>query len=179
MPYHFFDKNPQGLSAGSELEQTRDALKLLADYFPEMWITIGNHDDRHLRLATKAGLPLAYIKDFLEIFDLPDTWYWHYSYIINNSVLVEHGTDSGLKATYDRAWSIGMNVVQGHTHNYAGVIYMNDGINPMRWAMNVGCGVDYNAYAFQYAVNRKFQPTLGVGVYVKGVPTFIPYATRR
>ena len=170
----FYDGDPDGLSAGSELELTKDALQELGDHFPEMKITIGNHDNRHLRLAKKAGLPEAYIKDFLEIFDVPDTWEWHHSFILNEDTLLEHGTYSGKNATYDRALTTSMNVIQGHTHNYAGVTYINDGIKT-RWGMNVGCGIDYEAYAFHYATARKSQPTLTCGVLLDGVPLVIPF----
>lgn len=171
----FFDKNPNGMSAGNELEKTRQGLKQLVSLFPNVYVTIGNHDNRHLRSAMKAGIPPQYMKDFLEVFDVPDTWKWNHSYILNGETLVEHGSEGGLMATYGRAWGTGLNVIQGHTHAYGGVLYMNDGLKS-RWAMNVGCGIDINAYAFDYAATKRNKPTLGCGILTGNVPLFLPYA---
>lgn len=170
----FFAKDPDGDSAGSELEKTRLFLQELVEEFPSLYITIGNHDNRHLRQAMKAGIPKEYIKDFLEIFNLPETWVWHNSFILNGDTLIEHGTASGLLATYNRAWGTSKNVVQGHTHSYAGILYMNDGLN-QRWALNVGCGIDSERYAFNYAIDKERQPTLGCAIVSNGVPAFIPF----
>lgn len=169
-----FEKSPASLSADNELLISKKMLQQLVKLFPEMHVCIGNHDNRHLRAAKKAGLPEAYIRDFLEIFDLPDNYNWHWSFIINNDIVVEHGTASGVLATYQRAWALSKNVIQGHTHAYGGVIYMNDGLTS-RWAMNVGCGVDSTQYAFHYALDRQFQSTLGCGILLDGVPHFIPF----
>lgn len=169
-----FEKDPDSISAKNELLAAKDCIEYTVSLFPWMKIVIGNHDNRHLRMAKKAGLPEAYIRDFLEIFNLPDTWVWHQSYLIDNEIVLEHGTASGGNATTDRAWALSKNVIQGHTHNYGGVSYMNNGLKTV-WALNVGCGIDADQYAFHYATERKFQPTLGCGILVDGIPQFIPF----
>jgi predicted phosphodiesterase len=173
----FFDKDPAALGPQNELEKAREFNRILKEEFPELDICIGNHDNRHLRVAAKAGLPTAYIRDFSEIYDTPDTWRWNYSYILNENILVEHGTASGMKATYDRAVMSGLNVVQGHTHNYGGVLHINDGRNS-RWALNVGTLADQSTYAMRYSLTRPYQHTYGVGVIYDGIPMFIPYDGR-
>lgn len=169
-----FEKDPDALSAGNELLMTKDYLKVLAQIFPKMRITIGNHDRRYRRLARKAGLPEAVLKGFLEVFDTPDTWEWHYSFILNGKTLIEHGTRSGYNATRTRAEKTAMNVIQGHTHCYAGVQYINDGITK-RWGLNVGSAVDENSYAVHYALDNDYHGTKGCGILKGNEPHFKPF----
>lgn len=172
----FFDKLPEADSAVSELQKARLAIKELADMFPVMKIVAGNHDNRYLRVAVKAGIPQIYMKTLEEVLEFPEGWEMNLSYIINGNTLMEHGTSAGANATRDRAWGTSMNVIQGHTHSYGGVIFMNCGIKT-RWGLNVGCGLDSTSYAAKYAVGFKNKPTLGSGVVLDAeVPLFVPFA---
>ena len=170
----FFDKSPEADSAYSELMKAKEIAYEYYDAFENVHMCAGNHDVRYLRQAVKSGLPEAFIKTLEEVLDMPDTWQINHSYIVNDDTLIEHGTSTGVKATYDRAMMTSMNVIQGHTHNYGGVTYINDGFN-QRWALNVGCGIDVSSYAAKYARNFKYKPTLGCGVIVDGIPMFIPF----
>jgi predicted phosphodiesterase len=170
----FFDHDPDGESAGSELYKAKKFVKELVKLFPNVYACIGNHDNRHLRQALKHGLPKAYIREFSEILETPDTWQWHYSYIINGETLVTHGSTSGMRSTYDLALMTSLNAVSGHTHSYAGVTYINDGFK-QRWALNGGCLADNDSYAMKYAADSKFKHTLGVAIVVDEVPMFIPF----
>lgn len=170
----FFDKDPDGDGASSELHKAVEFLQIMADVFPKMYVTVGNHDVRYLKLALKSGLPKAYLRSLEEVLHIPDEWVFNHSYVLNENILVEHGTGSGPTATIDRAWGTSMNVIQGHTHCYGGVSYRNCGFNT-RWALNVGCGLDTTSYAAKYAIANKYKPTLGCGVIVNNVPMFIPY----
>lgn len=175
----FWDSDPNGLSAENELRMAMMQINAMAEVFPDMDICIGNHDDRHLKVAQKAGIPARYIRGFNEILengsgaDLKG-WNWNYSYLLNEETIIEHGVHAGLKATYDRAVMTGMNVIQGHTHSYAGVQYINDG-RKSRWSMNVGCLINHSAYAFKYSVAHKMKPTLACGVYFDGIPMVVPF----
>lgn len=172
----FFDKVPESDSIDSEHKKAKAFTQELAAAFPKMYGVLGNHDNRFMRVAAKAGLPLQFIRTFEEILDMPDGWQWERSYMLNNNILIEHGSASGMRATYDRALITSKNVVQGHTHSYGGVVYVNDGIT-QRWALNVGCLADQATYAMKYAVDRKYQHTLGCGVLLNNnsTPLFIPY----
>lgn len=170
----FFDKSPEADSAYSELLKSKEIAYEYYDMFDDVDVCAGNHDVRYLRQAVKSGLPEAFIKTLEEVLDMPDTWRINHSYIVNDETIVEHGTSTGVKATYDRAMITSMNVIQGHTHNYGGVIYINDGFK-QRWGLNVGCGIDVSSYAAKYARNFKYKPTLGCGVVVDGIPMFIPF----
>jgi len=172
----FFDKMPEAYDIENELLKAMDFIREMAQVFPYVNITMGNHDNRYLRQATKSGLPRRMLRDLDEVLEAPDTWEWNLSYIIDEHILLEHGTSSGANATIDRMWGLPYNVVQGHTHNYGGVSYRNNGFST-RWAMNVGCGFDADSYAARYATDRKYQPTLGAGLYLKGeeLPLFVPF----
>lgn len=177
----FWEKDPDGLSASSEFYKTIPQLTKLSNLFPRMRITMGNHDARPHRVAKKSGLPAWMIRHPNEIItnltggdaDVSG-WEWNNSYILNGNTLIEHGEHSGLGATYDKAVLTSFNVIQGHTHSYGGIMYINDGYTE-RYALNVGCGIDNKAYAFYYAKSHKMKPTLGCGVILDGVPQFIPF----
>lgn len=169
-----FEKEPEAYSANNELLKAIQTVGAFGKVFPNMYITVGNHDVRYLRSALKSGLPKAFLRDLGEVLEAPDTWIWNYSYILNGNIFLEHGTSSGANATIDRMWSISMNVIQGHTHSYAGVAYRNNGFS-RNWAMNVGCGLDIDSYAAKYSLDRKYQPTLSCGVLVDGIPIVIPF----
>ncbi|PID85722.1 MAG: hypothetical protein CSB13_06610 [Chloroflexi bacterium] len=170
----FFDKPYEAESAYSEFTRAWAMAESYYQAFPDTYMCAGNHDVRYLRQAVKVGLPEPFVRTLEEIMDMPPTWSVNNSYIVNGDTLIEHGTSAGKKATYTRAMMIGMNVIQGHTHNYGGVEYINDGFK-QRWALNVGCGIDYNSYAARYARNFPHKPTLGCGVVVDGIPMFIPF----
>lgn len=174
----FWESNPDGFSASTEYYKSIPQLIKMASLFPEMRITLGNHDIRPQRVARKAGLPSFMIRhpnEIIEGLSGADVtgWDWQVSYLVNGNTLVEHGEHAGLKATYDKALLTSLNVIQGHTHSYGGVMYINDGYTK-RYALNVGCGIDAKAYAFYYAKNHKMKPTLGCGIVKDGVPQFIP-----
>ena len=176
-----WESDPDGMSADSELIATIPQLIAMADMFPEMYITIGNHDARPQRMARKAGIPTRLLRHFNEVIENitegqanVDGWHWNNSYILNENTLIEHGNRTGLTATYKKAVLTNFNVIQGHTHSYASVMYANDGYTS-RWAMNVGAGIDHSAYAFAYAKAIDMSPTLGCGIVVDGIPQIIPF----
>jgi hypothetical protein len=170
----FWDNAPGADDALNEYHKAVGQAGALVSEFPNILWTVGNHDDRHLKLGARAGIPDIYMRDINDIFEMPDTWIWHKSYILNGTVLIEHGSSSGRNATFDRALVTSKNVIQGHTHSYGGVQYINDGFN-VRWALNVGCGMDNDSYAALYAEHHKFKPTLGCGILIEDIPHFIPY----
>lgn len=170
----FYDKLPEADNIVSEHAKAKAFVKELSEAFPVVYGVLGNHDNRYQRVAAKAGLPQSFIRSFEEILEMPEGWNFEQSYILNGSILIEHGAASGMRATYDRALMTSMNCVGAHTHNYGGVMYINDGFK-QRWALNVGTLADSETYAMKYAVDRKYQHTMGCGVLVDGIPHFIPY----
>lgn len=173
----FFDKAPEADSPEVELQKAKKGVSILAEMFPKMWLVKGNHDNRYLRLAIKAGIPEIRMRTLEEVLETPPGWVWNESYIINNDTFFDHGTNSGtgMNATWQKAWAISMNVIGAHTHSYGGVEYRNCGMKT-RWALNVGCGLDMYSYGAKYARAFKYKVTLGCGVVVNdGIPGFEPF----
>lgn len=170
-----WDKDPEALDAYSEFRKAKKAFSILKDYMDFAYVTPGNHDLRFLRTAVRQGIPSYLVRTFEEVYNIPESWQLAESFVINDDILVEHGTGSGPNATYERARDEGINVVQGHTHSYAQIRYLNTSYRGMRWAMNIGCGVDDSHYSMKYASNKKYKSTLGYGFIIDGNPVWFPY----
>jgi predicted phosphodiesterase len=166
-----WDSDPDGYSAGHEAKQAQLALQKWYDAFPDAYICIGNHDDRPMRRAFKSGIPKRYIRSFEEIWGSPDGWKWGLSWVADG-ITYEHGVTGGTHAAYNRALKMGRSIVQGHTHINPGVKYLG----PNWYALNVGCGLDENAYAMAYGRQYNGQIVLGCGVVLDrgNQPIFIP-----
>lgn len=166
-----WDSDPDGYSAGHEANQAQVALQKWYEAFPDAYICIGNHDDRPMRRAFKSGIPKRYIRSFEEIWGSPIGWKWGLSWIADG-ITYEHGVMGGTHAAYNRALKMGRSIVQGHTHINPGVKYLG----PNWYALNVGCGLDENAYAMAYGRQYNGQIVLGCGVVLDQgkQPIFVP-----
>jgi len=174
----FYEHNPNGKSAGDEQEQAEAEVAKWTRAFPKIKTCIGNHDARHYRTARRAGIPDQYVKTYAEVWKTP-RWDWQMEHTIDG-VLYEHGTgSSGKDAAFNRAVAQRCSVVMGHVHSFAGVKYH---ANPFTriFGLNVGCGLDIRAYAFEYAKMTVHRPVLGCGIVVDGdVGLFVPMPCSR
>lgn len=168
----FWDSDPNGLSAGDELNEARKRLQKWSKAFPKLHVCLGNHDLRPARQLFKAGIPRQFMKGYNDIYGTPEGWEWNYSYDYYG-VLITHGNKGGKYAAQNLSVSKGRSVVSAHTHIYAGFTY----VAPGQFAMNVGCGIDDKAYSFAYAKNYIGEVTKGVGVITRNGtrPHFIPF----
>jgi hypothetical protein len=74
----------------------------------------------------------------------------------------------------NRAKDNRQSTVIGHIHSFGGVMYSASEID-MIFGLNVGCGIDVNAYAVAYAKQFAKRPTLGCGIVIDGkIGLFIP-----
>lgn len=166
----FWEHDPDGLSAGSELDE---AVKLIGQWhmrLGEATVTIGNHDARHIRTAKKAGIPSRYLKSYSDIFGTP-SWRWLLADECQG-VLYEHGTgSSGKFAAFNRAVQKRRSVVIGHCHTGGGVLYHANESDRI-FGLNVGCGIDVERYAFEYGRPFPVRPTLGCGIVIDGTHAF-------
>ena len=143
--YHEID--PDGHSAGRELELAKASIQEWYREFPVADVCIGNHDAIPNRKAMTAGLSVGWIKPISEVINTPG-WNFQIEHIIDE-VLYTHGT--GRKAR-QRAKNDLISVVQGHYHsesyieNFCGQFYRI-------FALQVGCGIDNEAYAMAYGKN--------------------------
>lgn len=156
--YH--EKNPDGMSQRDEHDASLQKLSEWYKAFPEARITLGNHDLLIYRKMQSAGLSTRYLKDWNSIFNAPKGWKFEYDFIENN-VRYTHGGSGG--DALKMAINSRISTVQGHLHSQCYVQYavsMKDAI----FGMQVGCMIDYKAYAFEYSKPFPKKPVISCGV---------------
>jgi len=149
--FSYHEADPDGLSAGKELELSIEKVKKWHDAFPYADVCIGNHDRLAARKSFTGGIPKAWIKTYNEVLGTP-TWNWVES-IVYDDVLFEHGEGGQAKT---KAKNNLMSSVCGHTHTEAYTIWFV-GKRYRVFASQTGCGVDSSSYAANYAKNFKKQ----------------------
>ncbi len=168
--YH--ESNPDGISPGDELKLAQRDIKPWVKAFPRAVVTKGNHDILPTRKATTYGIPHYMIKDLGHIYET-DRWVWGQSFEIDK-VQYTHGKGVGINAALKTAMADRVSTVQGHAHAWAGVQFSTS-IKDRIFGMNVGCGIDIDAYVFEYGKNFSARPVLGCGVVLEGLqPIFVP-----
>jgi hypothetical protein len=177
-------KDPNGtLTSSGEIAMVRQKIREWRAEFPHMKVCISNHGLRWVRKATAAEIPSEVLRSYQEIFEIPDTWKYQMEWRFTQSDLkapfrMIHGMGySGAAGAKNAAIDAGMNTAIGHLASHPGVWY-GSFLNGMKlWAMNTGCLIDRDAYAFEYGKEHRNQPGLGVGiVFNKGkMPLWYPY----
>lgn len=158
--------DPNGRSTGDEFKLARKRLAKWHDAFPDVRVCIGNHDARHIQAARKVGLNDEYLRDYAEVWNTP-SWTWRDKFFLDG-VLYEHGTGTvGKDAAIRRAINQRSSLVMGHTHTFAGVTY-HANASDLIFGLNVGCGIDARAYAFEYGTCFTNKPVLGCGLVIDG-----------
>lgn len=170
--------DPDGMGPADEYKAAIEKLKVMYAIFPEGVEVISNHNERLAKRAYGAGIPSLFLKRYEEIMQYPPGWSIA-PHVKIDSVIYEHGhTQGGQYAARNLAYHNGQSTVIGHHHSYAGIQYIATR-SKMWWGMNIGCLIDLGAYAFKYAAEQKFKPTLGCGIIDRGVPMFIPMRLNR
>lgn len=165
--YH--ETDPDGMGGGDELALAIKRTQQWVRAFPEAYVCIGNHDRMVMRKAFSSGIPKLWIKDFNEVLQAPN-WYFINDLVIDNVQYIhgECGT-ARVKAKNDK-----FSTVQGHLHTQAYAEFLT-GRGGYTFGMQVGCGVDRDAYALAYAQTGP-RPAIGCGVVLDGgrLPVHIP-----
>lgn len=171
----FWEHDPNGLSAQTESEQAAVGVAKWREMFPKATVSIGNHDERHFRMARRAGIPDRFMKTYSEVWGTKK-WDWQMSHV-HDGVLYEHGTGtSGKDAALNRAVQKRTSLVMGHVHSYCGVKFHANEFSRI-FGMNAGNGIDIDAYAMAYGRPFPIRPVLGCGVVIDGeLPYFEPMA---
>lgn len=168
------DSNPDLMSAGDELRQSREYIKELSKIFPQMTLVHSNHSSLVYRRALKYGLPKDYLKSYNEFLGVGDGWKWVDDYTITLSdgsrCFFTHGLSADVLKV---AQQYGMNTVQGHYHTKFSIGYYS---NPdaLIWGMQVGCLINQKSMAFDYAKNFKSRFIVGCGMIIDGQPQLMP-----
>lgn len=166
-----FPKNPDGHSAGKELEEAKAALIPFYVEFPKALVCVSNHTIRPHKLMREIGIPQVLWPTYSTMLNAPDGWVWKEHHIIDN-VRYMHG-DQGKGGSM--GWTSNtevyhQSVVVGHWHSKAGVFW-----DSMMFNVNSGCLIWTPSYAFDYARHSHKKPNLGCTIVTNGVrPDFIP-----
>lgn len=171
--YH--EHNPDGMSAGDEWKAAVKQLKKWYKAFPRVRSCIGNHDALIHRKAHTAGIPVAFLRSFKDIYEAPAGWEFDFSFKFGNWRLT-HGTNtSGHDAAFKAALSARESTAQGHIHTAANTKF-HACDKDIIWGMQVGWGGDRRAYAFAYGRDFKDKPIVSCGVVTNGgkLPIVIP-----
>lgn len=156
--YH--ESDPDGLSAGDELYWAKKQLAPWFEAFPIADVMMGNHDLIMYRKAKTSGLSKSVLKPYGEVLGAPSTWTFHFDDIVIDNVVYSHGNvGNAIKKTIDNRTS----TVQGHLHSQAGVEY-SVSIKDALFGMQVGCGVDKDAYAMAYGKPFAKKPVISAAV---------------
>jgi hypothetical protein len=177
-----FPKDPDAIiTARGELKLARERLKAWYKAFPFCRVAISNHGLRWAAKAYESFIPGEIIRPYKEIIEAPVGWQWKESHIIKTKTPFKmiHGLGySGIQGARNAAIDAGMNVVLGHLHAHAGVLYVNTGEKQI-FGMNCGALIDAGAMAFNYGKNARFKSTLSVGVVLHdgALPMVVPYGS--
>lgn len=154
----FHNTDPDGLSAGDEAEEAQQQLEEWYQMFPKATVTVGNHDLIMYRKMFASGLSRIYARTWNEMFHAPKGWNFVDKIIINN-VMYTHGVSNALKRMKESRIS----VVQGHLHSLQYIQRSQSEVNNL-FAMQVGCGIDDEAFAFAYNKAFNAKPIMGCAV---------------
>ena len=164
----FHARHPDCPGPSDEYELAYAAIQKWVKAFPDAIVTIGNHDERLIRLAQSTNIPSRFIRDYAEVWDTPG-WKWVHEHILDD-VYYFHGTGfSGKYPAANAVTRMAMSVVMGHVHSAGGVKWL---VNPQKrmFGMDTGCGIDDRAAAFAYGHHLKTRSVLSAGVVLDGIP---------
>lgn len=154
----FHDTDPDGLGGNEELHEAKKQIALFYKAFPEAKVCIGNHDALGNRRAFKAGLSSRWIRTLDEVLNTPN-WDYKEEHKIGDFLFV-HGT--GRKASA-RCKEDFVSIVQGHYHSESYIEHMVGSNGERKMAIQVGCGIDREKYAFNYGKQFK-RPHVNVAI---------------
>jgi predicted phosphodiesterase len=136
--YH--ESDPDGLSAGDELECAINSLRKWHAEFPYAKVCIGNHDVLPNRKAFTGGISSRWMKGLREVLETP-TWDFQPYHEIGRWFF-SHGVG---QLVHTRAADMDRNCVAGHKHSRFEANYRNG-----NWSIFAGALVDDNSYAMAY-----------------------------
>ena len=166
----FHTSETDAVGPAMEAELAQDELYRWYGEFPKVDVCLGNHSRLPERKAKEASIPSKFLKSYADMWDSPKGWRWAMDWRVDGT-LYTHGTLCGKTAHVRLAESNRCSAVQGHTHCFGGVQYLASK-HDLIFGMNVGCGIDIEAYSFRYGRDFANRPTLGCGVVVDGVEAY-------
>jgi hypothetical protein len=169
----FHKSDPKLPNANAELEGLQDYSRKLEKIFPNMFITLGNHDQLPNRRLFDQGLPSSLLKPYNELYGVGKGWKFvdDLTLIDGHEIMyVVHGiSKDGRKLATQR----GVHVIQGHFHTEARIDYISNPRN-LLWSMQVGCLINRVALAFAYDKPNLNRPIIATGLSLNGQPRLEP-----
>jgi hypothetical protein len=166
----FHDHDPDGYSAGHELDAAIYRLRPIYALFPRVDLLTSNHGSLAYRKALHHGIPKKYMRPYREVLGAPEGWVWHRHLIVRSGktdVFFCHGLSSDVMKVVHR---VGMSAVQGHFHTKFEITYTSGFVGEDRYGATAGCLVDDAAYALAYNKMHLDRPILGCMTITKGSP---------
>lgn len=166
--------SPSTWGQKDEYNAAKVFMQELSAIFPVMDLLESNHGSLPYRKAHANGIPLEFIKDYNDLWGVPDTWKWHFELTIE--------LPNGKKCNFHHARSanivrdsqmLGMCAVAGHHHQLFGAQYWSSP-SGVFWAAQTGCLVDQYSLAMAYGKNNTKRPVLGCLMILNGWPLTIP-----
>ena len=168
----FHKSDPKLANADHELNQAKVIISKYYNAFPHAKVCIGNHDAIPARQLFDTGVSEQFMRPISEVLKTPN---WHYAeeHIVNG-ILFTHGTS---RQARQRCLQEGISVCQGHFHSKSYIEYYQ-GRDGVKFAMQLGCGIDRESRAFAYGKNFAM-PQLNIGVIKNNgeLPIIIPMFT--
>lgn len=172
LSYH--DSDPDLPSAGDELRASLPVVAELEKMFPEIDILESNHGSLIWRKAKTHGIPRHYIKTYQDVLGVGRGWLWHFDMTLKlpngQFCYLHHGKVTDVLKLSQQ---MGMNAIQFHYHERFKVEYWGNSTG-LFWALQSGCLIDDDSYAFSYNnVNLK-RPIIGTTVIIESQPILVP-----
>jgi predicted phosphodiesterase len=172
-----WQKDTDDASPSDEFLAAEKCLKKMHKMFPKMLILRGNHDVRILSKAIEAGIPAQMFNDVDQVFNYKGwTWIPHTQKLViqtqRGPILFVHGDEQG-GTVVQKSRILGHSVIQGHTHKVS--ITYTTTLKGTIFGAEMGCIMDTNSKAANYAAANPVGSSVGFGVVKFGVPYFIDY----
>lgn len=164
-------KDPDAsLTANQEIQLSVEKLKHWYDAFPEMKLATSNHGSRWQRKVFESEIPSQLLRQYRDVIAAPPGWQWKKHWRVDSAhpFIVEHGDDYGGQHPHAAAvLHNGCSTVMGHHHSIFALEHLKtNGLSC--WGATIGCLIDFEAFAFEYAKNAKKKPILGAMVVLDG-----------
>lgn len=164
----FHAKNPNLPGPKDEYELTKKSLHPWKAAFPKMFVCVGNHDARPRRIAENAGIPGEFLKPEREVWETSG-WTWADRWTIDD-VVYFHGVGcGGVHPAWTAMNKTHQNTVIGHVHSCSGIKWLANE-NCRHFAMDAGCLIDHESFAFVYGAHLIKKPILSAAVVLDGTP---------
>ena len=166
------------LSARDEHKKACATIQAVSEVYPELTVVLGNHDVLNKRKAKSAGIPEDMLASYNDIYGVNWEWTDKDYFKVNKygSCLLVHSMGSN---TLSNAQRHSHHSIQGHHHGRYGIEYFAD-TEVLRWSMSVGCLINPDSPAFNYARGATLnRPIIGMGAIIEDQPHLIPMQLKK